>query len=302
METSYKESPGGGLTFRNAIADWDHVPSTLVARGRDDEPVEMTIAVLTYRRFELLVEAVQTALQQDWDRPYRIIVVDDDAASQNAELLLERLPALRQANFRYYVNRENLRVFGNWNRGIQLVDSEWMTVLNDDDQFDRGFLRLMFSEIDRNPRIDGLVCKQRLLDERPHRSESALPLRLRLASRALQGYKYRGQATRRIKPHQLFWESVVGSAGGFLFRTEAAKEIGGYYPEDFPSSDWWFYVRFAQRYHRFTPLILAHHRNYVEKFWNVQISQVELEKELNLKLSKDRPKLYKALRVLLGAT
>jgi glycosyltransferase involved in cell wall biosynthesis len=351
METAGEGSPSGGLTFRNAISDWEHVPSITVARGRDEETPAVTIAIITYRRFEFLVEAVKSALRQDWGRPHRIIVVDDDPTSRNSELLLERLPDLRRANFRYYVNRENLRVFGNWNRAIQLADTEWMTVLNDDDQLDTGFLRLMFSELDRNPRIDGLVCMQRLLDERPHRTEHVFPQWRRLASRALREYKYAGRATRRIRPHRLFWESVVGNAGGFLFRTGAAKDIGGYYPEEFPSSDWWFFVRFAQRYHlrqhremavsirvgeqnasadvgaitqglhseyrlqqalagsevprwftRFIPLILARHRHHVENFWNVRISQVELERKLDLKLSKDRPKLYKVLQLLLGGT
>jgi glycosyltransferase involved in cell wall biosynthesis len=347
MNTRDEGKPGGGLTFRNAIADWDHVPSAIVARGRDDEPATVTIAILTYRRPELLVEAVESALRQDWDRPFRIIVVDDDPASQTAEFLLERLPVLKEANFRYFVNSGNLGIFGNWNRSIQLADTNWMTVLSDDDQLDSGFLRLMFSELDKDSRIDGLVCRDNLLDERPHRTEHVPPPWRRRISRALLEYKYGGRTTRRIKPHRLFWEAVVGSASGFVFRTQAAKEVGGYYPEEFPTSDWWFYVRFSKRFHlrqhrgaavsirvgamnesaklstikqglqseyrlqqalagsevpgwwiRFTPLILANHRRYVEDFWNANIPEAELEQALNLKLSKNRPRLYKVLQIV----
>jgi glycosyltransferase involved in cell wall biosynthesis len=346
METAEEGKTGGGLTFRNALADWDHVPSVIVARGKDDEPAPVTIAILTYRRPELLVEAVESALRQDWDRPFRIIVVDDDPKSQNAGLLLERLPALNETNFRYFVNSGNLGIFGNWNRAIQLADSEWLTVLSDDDQLDAGFLRLMFSELHRDPRIDGLVCRDNLLDERLHRTEHVPPPWRRLISRALMEYKFGGQTTRRIKPHRLFWEAVVGSASGFVFRTQAAKDIGGYYPEEFPTSDWWFYVRFSQRFHlrqhrgaavnirvgemnesaklstikqglhseyrlqqalagsevprwwiRFIPLILANHRRYVEDFWNAKIPEAELEQALNLKLPKNRPRLYKVLQI-----
>lgn len=48
METAEEGKTGGGLTFRNALADWDHVPSVIVARGKDDEPAPVTIAILTY--------------------------------------------------------------------------------------------------------------------------------------------------------------------------------------------------------------------------------------------------------------
>jgi glycosyltransferase involved in cell wall biosynthesis len=343
-------SEQGGLPYRKAILDWDHVPSDVVLEGAGFAPAEVTIAVTVYRRLEYLFEAVESALRQDWNRPFRIIVFDDDPTSRKAEQLLARLPALGQANFRYYVNRKNLGLFGNWNRCIQLAGSEWMTILNDDDQLDVSFLQLMFAEIDRNTRIDGLVCRKHLLDERAHQTGDLLPIGLRLASRALLEYKFFFRATRRIKPHRLFWEPVLGNGGGFLFRTSVAQEIGGYYPEEFPSSDWWFFTRFAKRYHlrqhremaasirmgenesskvstmeqglhseyrlqqtlagcevprwwtRFTPLILARHRRYLEDYWKVQIPQDEIEQKLNVRLPTDRPRLYKILQILTGGT
>ncbi|HZG45991.1 MAG TPA: glycosyltransferase [Allosphingosinicella sp.] len=338
------------LTFRNAIADWDHIPSDLAAEGSAVQPVAVTIVLTVYRRFETLVEAVDSVLRQDWDRPFAIIVSDDDPASQKAHMLLERLPALKQANFRYYVNRQNLGLFGNWNRCIQLVESEWMTILNDDDQLDPSFLRDMFRPLDANPEIDGLVCRKRILDERAHKVDALPPLWRRTASQFLVEARFRGQASRRIKPYRLFWEPILGNGCGFLFRTAKAREIGGYYPEEFPSSDWWFFVRYASRYHlrqhravrasvrmgenessklstikqglhsqyrlqralagneaprlwsRLIPLIMAHHRDYLEGYWNVKIPPAELEQKLGLRLPPSRPRLYRALKVLLGGS
>jgi glycosyltransferase involved in cell wall biosynthesis len=335
------------LTFRDAIADWNHIPSDLIATGSAVQPAAVTIVITVYKRFETLVEAVSSVLRQDWERPIAIIVSDDDPASQKAGMLLDRLPALKQANFRYYVNRQNLGLFGNWNRCIQLADGEWMTILNDDDQLDPSFLRDMFGPLNANPKIDGLVCRKRILDERAHREDALPPLWRRTVSQLLVETRFRGQSTRRIKAYRLFWEPILGNGCGFMFRTAKAREIGGYYPEEFPSSDWWFFVRYASRYHlrqhravrasvrmgenessklntikqglhsqyrlqhalagkqvprswrRLTPLIMAHHRDHLERYWNVQIPIAELEQKLGLRLPPARPRLYRALKVLL---
>lgn len=342
-----EEALADRLAFRDAIADWNHIPSDLVAEGSAVQPAVVTIVLTVYKRFETLVEAVDSALRQDWDRPFAIIVSDDDPASQKAPMLLERLPALKQANFQYYVNRHNLGLFGNWNRCIQLAESEWMTILNDDDQLDPSFLRDAFRALEANPKVDGLVCRKRILDERVHKVDAVPPLWRRTASQLLVESRFRGRSTRRIKPYRLFWEPILGNGCGFLFRTAKAREIGGYYPEEFPSSDWWFFVRYASRYHlrqhravlasvrmgenessklstikqglhsqyrlqhalagnqvprlwkRLTPLIMAHHREHLESYWNVQIPPAELEQKLGLRLPPGRPRLYRALKVLL---
>jgi glycosyltransferase involved in cell wall biosynthesis len=218
------------LTYRDAIADWNHIPSDLVAEGSSIRPAAVTIVLTVYKRFETLVEAVDSVLRQDWDRPFAIIVSDDDPESQKAHMLIQRLPALKQANFRYYVNRQNLGLFGNWNRCIQLAGSEWMTILNDDDQLDPPFLRDMFRALDANPEIDGLVCRKRILDERAHKGDALPPLWRRGVTRLLVESRFRGASTRRIQPYRLFWEPILGNGCGFLFRTRKARAIGGYYP------------------------------------------------------------------------
>jgi hypothetical protein len=65
------------------------------------------------------------------------------------------------------------------------------------------------------------------------------------------GFKYHflGKPSRRIKPRTFFFGPVLGNGSGFIFRNEAAKRIGGFYSEEFPASDLYFYARFASLYH-----------------------------------------------------
>ena len=155
------------LEIRNALNDFDHFPSELVMEGADREHPLVSIVIPTFRRPSLLIEAVQSALAQRFDHPYEIVVIDNDPETKDVDRLLECFPELKERSFRYFVNRENIGMFGNWNRSILLARGEWMTILNDDDLLDDNYLAIIFSVLDRNVAIDGLATQKRLLDQRP---------------------------------------------------------------------------------------------------------------------------------------
>ncbi len=257
------------LNFRDAMSEWDHVPSRIVAEGRDETPPFVTIAITTYKRSDLLIESVQSALAQRFDRPFELIILDNDPASKMSEWLLERVPALRERSFRYFVNGENFGVFGNFNRCIQVARGAWLTILNDDDLLDDDFLSLMFGEIDRDASVDGIVCLKRYFggtfdaagtpptpaSQKMSGAVFASLLRspgklaARVANRAVAELNYRGKPSRRIPAGKFFWGAIVGNGGGFLFRRSKAMEVGGFYPEEYPSADYWFFARFAKLGH-----------------------------------------------------
>lgn len=237
-----------GFPMRDAFADWEHVPSRLMTSGETDPAPHVTIAIPTFRRPDFLLESVASALEQRFDRSFEILIVDNDPASQGHLALLDRLPALAKANLRYFVNAENIGMFGNWNRCIELARSEWITILNDDDMLDPDFLRTMFATLDRRRAVDGLVCRKRTLDQRTDQGAVINPVR-RLGKQAILETSFRRQDSRRIPSRKFFWGALLGNGGGFLFRKRCAVAIGGYYPEEFPSGDQWFYARFATCFH-----------------------------------------------------
>lgn len=365
-----------GLGHRDAMHEWDHVGSTLLFSGADRTDPVISIAIPTYRRASFLIEATRSALRQDIGRPFEILICDNDPASDVLRLVLESLPELERANFRYFRNIENIGMFGNWNRCIERSRGEWLTILNDDDLLDPNFLTLMFEELDRDASIDGIVCHKRFFDQREGSAEAtpseAAPqfqsrrINFRSAFRMLIGWrgsrtsffksawyrlvfecKFRGQMSRRIRPAKLFWGAVLGNGGGFLFRRERAVAIGGYYSEEFPSSDYWFYARFSSLYHlrqhrvvaasirkaenetakldtvraafrsafalqkalsksevpgwwmRFAPLIMARDREDFRDGWNAELAPAEIEKELGIRLPRERPRLLYTIQLLL---
>jgi glycosyltransferase involved in cell wall biosynthesis len=239
------------LVARDAFADYAHISSRLVIDGEDAREPLLTIAIPTFRRFDLLVEAVRSALAQRFERAIEVIVVDNDPGSDGATRLLEQLPELRHANFRYYLNPENIGMFGNWNRCIELGRGEWHTLLNDDDLLDADFTRVMFEALDGNSSIDALICRKRVLDERPGRATQPGGGPRRIAQRAWLEARFGGRATRRISARLLFWGGVIGNTVGLIARKRDLLEIGGYQPSEYPTADWYLQVRLAvqRRFH-----------------------------------------------------
>lgn len=235
------------LPMRNALADWAHVSSEETATGKraHEQPV-LTIAIPTYRRHELLHESVRSALRQDLAEPFEVVVLDNDPGSNGHELLLAAVPEASQGNFRYLRNRQNLGMYGNTNRCVEVARGEWLSILHDDDLLDPSFAREMLGEVRADPRIDGIVCQKRPLDHRdtPFREQHSKSM----ARRWLQFYRFGGGPTRHIDSRKLFWGCVTGNTVGFICRTQDVRAIGGFYPEEHPSCDYFFYARFAERY------------------------------------------------------
>lgn len=234
------------LLYRNAFADHKQVVSRLVAEVGGGQAPFVTIAIPTFRRADLLVEAVRSCLAQAFDRPVEIVIVDNDPASTGADALIAALPPTTTA-VRYFVNAENIGAFPNWSRGIELARAPWVMVLNDDDLLEPGCLALAFAEIDRDPSIDGIALRKRYFDDRdtPVAPQS---FARRNAARLMRAWLYRGANTRALPASRFFWGAVFGNSGGFVFRRSAAIDVGGFYPEEHPSSDNWFFLRFAHRY------------------------------------------------------
>lgn len=262
------------LARRNPLHDWDHVASQKAASGCNDPRPFVTVIVTVYKRLDFLFESIRSVLDQDFVGALEIIIVDDDPSSDKNEALFARFPQLAGLNVTYYVNEQNLGLFGNWNRGLTLARGEWVTILNDDDLLDPACLSTLFAAVADDPTVDAIIPAKRILDQRlTSEDESSsrnigarrtLPQKLwwvlssrkgrrtlasNLFNKALQARLYRGSTTRRLRPHNFFWGNVIGNPVGFVFKRDVAMSLGGFYADEFPSSDHLFFARVADGFH-----------------------------------------------------
>jgi glycosyltransferase involved in cell wall biosynthesis len=97
---------------------------------------KVTIAIPTYNRSQLLRTSLTSALQQDY-ADYQVVVLDN-ASSDDTEDVVR---SFADARVTYLKNDENLGLFRNWNRAIEINRSPYLSILQDDDVILPGFVR-----------------------------------------------------------------------------------------------------------------------------------------------------------------
>ena len=70
-------------------------------------------------------------MQQKTNIPFNILIVDNDP-QRNCETE-ELIDSFNNQNISYYKNSENIGATGNWNKLFELADTEFVTMLHDDD-------------------------------------------------------------------------------------------------------------------------------------------------------------------------
>lgn len=235
------------MDYRDAFADWAHVASHLrheSGGGRQDRPV-VSIVIPTYDRPDLLAEAVASAVAQRCDLPFEVVIVENPSSEAASARAIAALPGDAAPPIRYYVNGENLGMYANWNRGIELARGEWVTLLHDDDLLRPGFLHRMMAVIGASDGVDAVRCRTGFRDRRASRPAESRPSPLARLKQGVKAIRYDRAGKRRVSARVQFFVNELGNGLGLLMRRADALALGGFRPEQFPSADYVFLTRLA---------------------------------------------------------
>lgn len=228
--------------YKDNFAKYKHIKSNLLIGEIENIPnPKITIAIPTYRRSHLIKDALNSAISQIKFENYEIIVIDNEASQEENET--EKL--IKQYNnpkILYYKNEENIGMFGNWNRCIELARGEYVTILNDDDWLENNFLYEVIKEIKDN---EGIFTLAKIHDYRNKNiKQHFLKKYLKFIYRNLMKIT----KIRKLTIIDFFYSNRSPGSLGTLFRTECLKELGGYNDEWFPSSDYFFYTYYCNEF------------------------------------------------------
>ena len=138
------------------FAKYKPIRSTLIYGDPAQEKPTVSIAIPAYRKAGGLKGALDSALGQDYDLPYEIVVVDDSGFDQQIDDLMKEYCREYQ-NILYYRNDDNLGVYGNWNRLCELCRTDWYCMLHDDDRMRPDYLSTCVSTVSQLPATVGLM-------------------------------------------------------------------------------------------------------------------------------------------------
>ena len=121
---------------------YENVPSRCVKEcGLNADDIFISIAIPTYKRTDLLEQAINSALNQDvtWGGvKYEIVVVSNDPSADLSHFI-EKYKNFD--NISFYVNAENLGLAGNMNRGAMLAHGKFVAYLHDDDLLKPNYIQ-----------------------------------------------------------------------------------------------------------------------------------------------------------------
>lgn len=223
---------------KNCFIEKKEVESELILGKNSENQLELCIAIPTFRRTKELFEAVSSALNQNTNILYQIIVVDNDADGNSKVYEIMKKICEQHNNVLYYRNKKNLGMFGNLNRCIQLANSEWITILHDDDMLKENYISNIYAELKKHKYgIIGVFPEFRE-DIQGQLTESSKCLKTNKIKRIISKLSKGKTVELGIKNFSM---NIRVNATGYILNRDQAIDSGGFneefYPLDFPFYD-----------------------------------------------------------------
>ena len=207
---------------------------SLKAESLQEKPL-FTIAIPTYKRVTLLRRAILSALAQDFDKPYEIIVVENplEPISYPAESMLQEFAH----RITYYQNAQNIGGLGNWNRCLELASGKWVCLLHSDDELLPSYLSTMHT-LATNPAYSQALLIGAIEDASQIYPRTPLQ---RLYSKCITQVRLQ-----KLQMQASFSDGFCDLPPRAMLHNRAkCIEIGGYDESEAPSGDMTFFNRAA---------------------------------------------------------
>lgn len=214
---------------QNHFAIYSHVESELIIDGCQPSLLpELSVMIPTFRRPHLLKEAIESVVNQTThDIKIEIVIVDNDAGTDNTELA-SLVESFFPNNIRLFRNKENIGMFGNWNRCIELARAPKLTILNDDDLLHPNFIKITH-ELAKQTAISVAYVQFK------EKNELHWPTVTRTKNWALTRADF-------------FNGNPIPGSLGFVFNKQSALQLGGYNEELWPTADYEFSYRYSKQF------------------------------------------------------
>ena len=149
-------------TFQSSFMEIDGIQTNLLWETSPiNSDVEFSLVIPTFSRFNSVLNALQSALnQKGYKRIWEILIIDntsfDDKCVNRLVMSLEHLNNITcHIPVKYYHNEINIGSGYNWNRGVQLARGKWVVFLHDDDIL----FSYAFRNVERMVEREGLYNK-----------------------------------------------------------------------------------------------------------------------------------------------
>lgn len=209
--------------YHDSFKEFENIISIPIFENKLEKIPPYTIAIPTYNRAVLLQHAINSAINQNGDLKYEIIVVDNNPERNNeTETLMNKYHEVKGLS--YYKNSKNIGMVGNLNRLYEISRSKIVIMLHDDDYL----------------LPDYLIFHDNLIHKRLHEWDVILPSYYK--SNSLP-YKNKTKYLYNVTLSHFTYYNPVGSPAAIITNKEAIKQTGGFRSLMYPSLFLDMYIR-----------------------------------------------------------
>ncbi|WP_373963559.1 glycosyltransferase family 2 protein [Kosakonia sacchari] len=222
------------------------LPVQLVYDDCAEEEFILTIAIPTYKRFNLLRECLVNLSASNFIFPVEIIVVDNDP--ENADAAMQFIESIGIKHIRYFKNNENYGMFGNWNQCLGLARGRYVTLLHDDDLLDATFGVIMNRLVSNKELFSETLIgfNVSILDQRA--SEDVVHTNTLLQRIKEKARRSREKNIRVVGLDDLFTSNPFQGTLGVVMQRDKVVAIGGFNQDMYPISDYDFWIRWVTQF------------------------------------------------------
>lgn len=131
--------------------------------GEFNKNANITVVIPTYKRVDRLETCIRSILNQKTEIVFQILVIDNCPEHIVSSDVSDVIKKINCSNILYFVNTQNLGPMGNWNRGFYLAQTEWVTMVHDDDVVNPFWLDKLMSGCEIYSDASCICCKYRSL-------------------------------------------------------------------------------------------------------------------------------------------
>ena len=232
------------------------IKTKIVFGSLQENPVELSIVIPTYRRQDLLkknLRAIDEQIKTDTKIGIEVIVVSNDPSFQIESLDIELDPSI----YAIYVNEENLGMCGNMNKCAQIAKGKYISYIQDDDVLLPNYINEISKLIqsDMLKEIDCLIPNRYyLMPETDKKTQFG-----NKAIRNMRAKRIIGSVLRMGKPIPMFqqikpYDTLIttypfysgGPTCGMLFHREKLINFGGFDTKHPYGFDYAFFMDYSQ--------------------------------------------------------
>lgn len=190
---------------------------------------KILVITRTKNRNELLARALESAAKQTMG-DYIQVVVNDGGDKAGVEAVVERARKVHGAKVHMIHNVRSLGMEAASICAVEAVDSDYITILDDDDSWEHSYLELMSAKLDQG--YAGVACQSVLIHESMEAGVA------KEQSREMFNVDVNGVTLFKMCMHPQF------TTNGFMFTRSAYAKAGGFNPKLPVVGDWDFNLRF----------------------------------------------------------